>query len=130
MDESTDLSTVKQLGIIVQYSSMETATLQCRFLKLHDMSQNVHATTKNIVDCLTKYLDTASLQYHLPHKDSVFLNHERTYFVMYCFLVTDSVCQGFEQKPQVLCLLSTLQLVVNPYSQLVVLRVCRLKYQY
>ena len=43
------------------------------------MSQNVHATTKNIVDCLTKYLDTASLRYHLPHKDSVFLNHERTY---------------------------------------------------
>ena len=40
---------------------------------------------QNIVDCFTKYLDTASLRYHLPQKYSVFLNHERTYFVMYCF---------------------------------------------
>ena len=60
MDQSTNLSTVKQLGVVVQYLSMETATLQCRFLKLLDMSQYVHATAENIVDCLTKYLDTAS----------------------------------------------------------------------
>ena len=59
-DESTDLSTVKQLGVVVQYLSIETATLQCRFLKLLDMSQYVHATAENIVDCLTKYLDTTS----------------------------------------------------------------------
>ena len=39
---------------------METATLQCRFMKLLDMSQYVHATAENIVDCLTKHLDTAS----------------------------------------------------------------------
>ena len=53
MDESTDLSTVKQLGVVVQYWSMETATLECRFLKLLDVSQYVHATAKNILDCLT-----------------------------------------------------------------------------
>lgn len=61
MDESTDLSTVKQLGVVVQYLSVNTSLLQCRFLKLLDMSVCVHANAENIVDCLTKYLQTTAL---------------------------------------------------------------------
>ncbi|XP_011409071.1 PREDICTED: zinc finger protein 862-like, partial [Amphimedon queenslandica] len=57
LDESTDLSTVKQLGLVVQYLDMETATAETKYLKLIDLSPAVHATADVIVKAVTAYLE-------------------------------------------------------------------------
>ena len=60
MDESTDLSTSKQLAIAVQYLNINTGTMDCKFLKLLDMTTYITATAENIVTCFTSYLEIAS----------------------------------------------------------------------
>ena len=56
IDESTDLSTVKQLAIVAHYLNVDTASLEVRCLKLLDMSQYVRADAKGILSAVTEYL--------------------------------------------------------------------------
>ena len=56
IDESTDLSTVKQLAIVAHYLNVDTASLEERCLKLLDMSQYVRADAKGILSAVTEYL--------------------------------------------------------------------------
>ena len=44
LDELTDPSTVKHLGLVVQYIDLEKGLPETMFLKLLDLSQSVHAT--------------------------------------------------------------------------------------
>ena len=60
LDESTDLSTVKQLGLVVQYLDTQSAIPQIRYLKLVDLAPAVHATTDVIVNAVTQYLETSA----------------------------------------------------------------------
>ena len=55
LDESTDLSTVKQLGLVVQYLDTQSAIPQIRYLKLIDLAPAVHATADVIVNAVTQY---------------------------------------------------------------------------
>ena len=54
-DESTDLSTSKQLAIVVQYLNLATAESECKFLKMLDMSKYITADAENIVSCIKIY---------------------------------------------------------------------------
>ena len=56
LDEATDLSTSKQLGVAVKYIAVDTGHVKCRFLKMLDMSRYIHADATNIFDCLTQFL--------------------------------------------------------------------------
>ena len=56
LDESTDPSTVKHLGLVVQYIDLEKGLPETKFLKLLDLSQSVHATADVVVNALTQYL--------------------------------------------------------------------------
>ena len=56
LDESTDPSTVKHLGLVVQYIDLEKGLPETKFLKLLDLSLSVHATADVVVNALTQYL--------------------------------------------------------------------------
>ena len=56
MDEATDLSTVKQLGIVVHYLDMNTAAPVCKYLKLLEIT-SVHATAESVASVITGYLE-------------------------------------------------------------------------
>ena len=60
LDEATDLSTHKQLGLVVTYFQLETTTVQSHFLKLIDLTPSVHATADVIADAVTLYLGTVA----------------------------------------------------------------------
>ena len=45
LDEATDLSTVKQLGLVVHYLDMDTAMPVCQYMKLLNIP-SAHATAK------------------------------------------------------------------------------------
>ena len=56
LDESTDLSTNKQLGVVVHYLDMETALPECRYMKLLEIT-SVHATADVVTSLITHYLE-------------------------------------------------------------------------
>ena len=56
LDEATDLSTVKQLGIAVHYLDMNTAAPVCKYLKLLEIT-SVHATAESVTSVITGYLE-------------------------------------------------------------------------
>ena len=60
LDESTDLSTVKQLGLVVEYLDTQLGIPQTRYLKLVDLTPAVHATADVIVNAVTRYLETTA----------------------------------------------------------------------
>ena len=57
LDETNDLSTVKQLGVVVHYIDMETAVPAVSYLKLLDMTKAIAAALESAV---TTYLETSS----------------------------------------------------------------------
>ena len=66
MDEATDLSTVKQLGIVVQYLNRQLAIPKTQFLKLLEFSDSAHATAEVVVSAITSSHEmTASLSHAL-----------------------------------------------------------------
>ena len=60
LGEPTDLSTVKQLGLVVQYLDTISAVPHTRYLKLIDLTPAIHATTDAIVDAVVGYLETTA----------------------------------------------------------------------
>ena len=60
LDESTDLSTVKQLGLVVEYLDTQLGISQTRYLKLVDLTPAVHTTADVIVNVVTRYLETTA----------------------------------------------------------------------
>lgn len=60
LDEATDLSTVKQLGLVVQYLDIQLAISHTRYLKLIDLAQAARATADVVVDAVTRYLETTA----------------------------------------------------------------------
>lgn len=60
LDEATDLSTVKQLGLVVQYLDTQHAIPQTRYLKLVDLTSATHATGEVVSDCVIQYLESAA----------------------------------------------------------------------
>lgn len=60
LEEGTDLSTVKYLGLRVQYLDTQLALPQTRYLKLIDLAPATHATAEVLVDANTKYLQTTA----------------------------------------------------------------------
>ena len=56
LDESTDLSTLKQLGVVVHYLDMDTASPVCQYVKLLEIA-SVHATADVVTSLITHYLE-------------------------------------------------------------------------
>ena len=57
VDESTDLSVQKQLGVVVHYLDMDTALPECKYMKLLEIT-SVHATAEVVTSIITGYLET------------------------------------------------------------------------
>ena len=53
LDESNDLSTVKQLGVVVHYIDMETAVPAVSYLKLLDMTKVIHVDAAALESAVT-----------------------------------------------------------------------------
>ena len=56
IDEATDLSVDRHIGLVIQYLNMKSAAQDVKFVKLLDVSKSPHITSNDIVTVLVDYL--------------------------------------------------------------------------